>query len=192
VAILSRVGLDDVVDNFADGDPPDAEARILTACCGGVRVVTVYVPNGRSIDDAHYQYKLAWMARLRAHLAATSRASDDVVVCGDFNIAPEDIDVWKASAFEGATHVSVAERESLQALCQWGLVDVVRRIYPEQQMFSWWDYRAGDFHQGRGMRIDLMLTSAPVAGRTTWAIIDRNARKGQQPSDHAPVVIDVT
>jgi exodeoxyribonuclease III len=183
VAILSRVGLDDVVNNFADGAAPDAEARILTATCGGVRVVTVYVPNGRALDHDHYHYKLAWMKRLHAHVAALCTPSEEVVVCGDFNIAPTDLDVWKASAFEGATHVSSPERQCLDALCDWGLVDVVRRAYPTQQMFSWWDYRAGDFHQGRGMRIDLVLASEPLSTRMTWCVIDRNARKGQQPSD---------
>jgi exodeoxyribonuclease III len=192
VAILSRVGLEDVVANFADGAEPDAEARILTATCAGVRVVTVYVPNGRALHHEHYQYKLAWMKRLRAHVAAVSAPTDNVVVCGDFNIAPTDLDVWKAAAFQEATHVSAPERAALTELCDWGLVDVVRQCYPTQQMFSWWDYRAGDFHQGRGMRIDLVLASEPLSARASWCVIDRNARKGQQPSDHAPVVIDFT
>lgn len=191
VAILSKVGITDVVANFADGAPPDAEARLITARCGGVQVTSVYVPNGRALDHDHYRYKLAWLERLRAHLDATAAPDDDVVVTGDFNIAPTDADVYDPVKFVGATHTSPAEREALQRLCDWGLEDVFRRHHQADRLYSWWDYRAGDFHQGRGMRIDLVLASASVADRTTFAVIDRNARKGQQPSDHAPVLIDV-
>ena len=190
VAVLSRVGMDDVVDNFADGRAPDAEARIISATCGGVRVMSVYVPNGRSLDHEHYQYKLAWLARLRAHLAATTTPDQPVLVGGDFNIAPADGDVWKPEAFVDATHTSPAERAALGEIEEWGLHDVFRRHPTEGSVFSWWDYRAGDFHQGRGMRIDLLLASAPLLERSSFCIIDRNARKGQQPSDHAPVVAD--
>jgi exodeoxyribonuclease-3 len=191
VAILSRVGLGDMTSEFADGGPSDPEARFIAATCGGVRVHCVYVPNGRALDDDHYQYKLAWLARLEAHLANTRAPNDAVVVAGDFNIAPADLDVWKPEAFAGATHVSDDERAALARLTSWGLRDVVREQHPSDQFFSWWDYRAGDFHQGRGMRIDLILATAPVADHVTWAVVDRNARKGQQPSDHAPVLVDV-
>jgi exodeoxyribonuclease-3 len=192
VAVLSRRGLDDVVTGFADGGPPDAEARLLTATCGGVHVTSVYVPNGREIGHEQYAYKLGWLERLRAHVAATSAPDDDVVVAGDFNIAPTDADVWSPAAFVGSTHVTPPEREALAHLCDWGLVDVFRGRYPDTgSLYSYWDYRAGDFHQGRGMRIDLILGSVPLAERVTWAVVDRNARKGSQPSDHAPVVIDV-
>jgi exodeoxyribonuclease-3 len=191
VAIASRVGLADAVVNFADGDAPDEEARIVTATCGGVRVSSVYVPNGRSLDNDHYQYKLRWMARLRAHLAAGSTPHDEVVVCGDFNIAPTDADVYDPAKFVGATHVSQAERDCLAELEAWGMVDLFRRVRPEPKLFSWWDYRAGDFHQGRGMRIDLLYGTRPVAERVGFAVVDRNARKGQQPSDHAPVIVDL-
>ena len=187
---LSRVGLADVVVNFADGGPPDADARIISATCGDVRVSSVYVPNGRSLDDPHYQYKLAWMGRLLAHLSSTTSADRPVLVGGDFNIAPADRDVWKPAAFEGATHTSAAERAALAAIEDWGLQDVFRRHHQDGSLFSWWDYRAGDFHQGRGMRIDLLLASAPLVERSQFCIIDRNARKGQQPSDHAPVIAD--
>ena len=191
VAILSRVGLDDVVANFADGATPDPEARIITATCGGVRISSVYVPNGRALDNDHYQYKLAWMGRLRAHLAADTDPRADVVVMGDFNIAPDDRDVHDPKKYVGATHVSEPERLSLAAVCDWGLEDLFRRQHDAGGLFSWWDYRAGDFHQGRGMRIDLVLASRSVAARTAWSVIDRNARKGEQPSDHAPVVVDL-
>jgi exodeoxyribonuclease III len=194
VAILSRVGLTDVVADFADGGDADVDARLISATCGGVRTMSVYVPNGRGLDQDHYQYKLAWLARLRAHLAATCTPEQDVAICGDFNIAPTDIDVYDPAKFEGATHVSPPERAALGELEAWGLHDAFRTVWGAEQaqkVYSWWDYRAGDFHQGRGMRIDLVLASASLASRIRWAVIDRNARKGQQPSDHAPVVIDI-
>ena len=190
VAILSRVGLDRVVANFASGEP-DPDARIITADCGGIRVSSVYVPNGRSLDSDHYQYKLRWLAQLQRHVAAQGVPTDEVVVAGDFNIAPTDLDVYDPAKFVDSTHTSPAERELLAELCSWGMSDLFRLHHPDTKVFSWWDYRAGDFHQGRGLRIDLVLGSAPVAARATWAIIDRNARKGQLPSDHAPVVVDL-
>ena len=191
VAILSKVGLDDVVHNFADGIEPDGEARIITATCGGVRVSSVYVPNGRALDHDHYKYKLSWLDRLRQHLDATSSSSDDIVVAGDFNIAPDDRDVWDASKLQGSTHVSQPERDALAHVCAFGLEDTFRRFHDEAGLFSWWDYRGGDFHQGRGMRIDLILASRTVAERSQWTGVDRNARKGQQPSDHAPVLLRI-
>ena len=192
VAILSRVGLDDVVAGFGDGQPDDAEARLLTATCGGVRVMSAYVPNGRALDHDHYQYKLGWLERLLAHLDATARSSPSVAVCGDFNIAPADRDVWDAADLVDATHVSAPERDALAKLLDWGLTDVFRDAYPTtDRLFSWWDYRAGHFHKGIGMRIDLVLGSPALAERVQWALIDRNARKGKQPSDHAPLVVEL-
>ncbi len=190
VAILSRVGIADVVAGFCDGEPADAEARLVTATCGGVRVTSVYVPNGRSLDHEQYTYKLGWLQRLRAHVAATSTPDDDVIVCGDFNIAPEDRDVYDAAKYVDTTHTSPAERAALDALKHWGLIDLFREVYDQDRLFSWWDYRAGDFHEGRGMRIDLVLGTPSVSKRVGWALIDRNARKGTQPSDHAPVLVD--
>jgi exodeoxyribonuclease-3 len=193
VAILSRVGIDDVVAGFhPDSGDPDPDARIITAVCGGIAVSSVYVPNGRGLDHAHYQYKLRWMDQLRRHVDRLSDPDDDVVVAGDFNIAPSDIDVYDPAAFSGATHVSEPERSSLDALRRWGMVDLFRQVHPDiAKVYSWWDYRAGDFHQGRGLRIDLVLGSASVARRCSWSVIDRNARKGQQPSDHAPVLVEI-
>ena len=188
VAILSKVGLDNPRANFAVGEP-DKEARIVTADCGGITVVSVYVPNGRALDHEHYQYKLRWMTQLRDHAAAVSSADGNLVIAGDYNIAPDDRDVWDATKLEGQTHVSRAERDTLVALENWGLRDVFRDHYDDGKLFSWWDYRGGDFHQGRGMRIDLMYATHRVAERTTWCGIDRNARKGEQPSDHAPVMM---
>jgi exodeoxyribonuclease-3 len=191
VAILSRVGLDDVVAGFADGGAPDRDARIITATCGGIRVSSVYVPNGRALDDDHYQYKLEWLDRLHEHLVADTDPSGAVVVGGDYNIAPDDRDVYDPAKFEGATHVSGPERDRLRALADWGLVDVFRQHHDADGVYSWWDYRAGDFHQGRGMRIDLLMCSRPVVDRSVWCVIDRNARKGKQPSDHAPVIVEL-
>lgn len=191
VALLSRVGLERPVYNFAAGIEPDHEARIVTATCGGVRVSSVYVPNGRSLDNDHYQYKLGWMARLRDHVSTENQPSDPVIVMGDFNIAPDDRDVWSTKAYEGGTHISQPERDVLASLCNWGMSDLFRKHHDEAGLFSWWDYRGGDFHKGQGMRIDLVLGTQVVADRCSFAIVDRNARKGQQPSDHAPVLVDI-
>jgi exodeoxyribonuclease-3 len=191
VAILSKVGLEDVATNFADGGEPDPDARIISARCGGIDVTSVYVPNGRSLDNPHYEYKLRWLAQLKRHVAARATPDQPVIVTGDFNIAPTDADVYDPSKFVDATHTSPAERELLADLCSWGLVDLFRAQHDEDKIYSWWDYRAGDFHQGRGLRIDLVLGSAPVVERLAWTVIDRNARKGQSPSDHAPVIVDL-
>jgi exodeoxyribonuclease-3 len=191
VAILSRVGIEQVIDGFCEGVQADADARLITATCGGIKVSSVYVPNGRALDNPQYQYKLSWLERLRHHLEQTAEPSDAVVVCGDFNVAPEDRDVWDPAAFTGSTHVSAAEREALEHLKGWGLEDAFRLRYDQDRLFTYWDYRAGDFHQHRGMRIDLVLVSKPLAERVSWAIVDRNARKGKLPSDHAPLVVDL-
>jgi exodeoxyribonuclease-3 len=189
VAILSRVGLDDVVAGLPGGPGfPHQEARAVSAVCGGIRVVSVYVPNGRVPDSDHYQYKLAWLASLREAVAA---GSEPTVVCGDMNIAPTDDDVFDPDAYIGQTHVTPLERAALTELQALGLHDVVRDRWPEDRVFTYWDYRAGMFHQDLGMRIDLVLASGPVAERVRAAWVDRQARKGKGPSDHAPVVIDL-
>ena len=189
VAILSRAGLDDVVSGLP-GAPgfPDPEARAVSATCDGIRVVSVYVPNGRVPDSDHYRYKLAWLESLRELVAAGPEAT---VVCGDMNIAPTDDDVFDPAAYAGETHVTEPERAALAALQELGLHDVVRDRWPGERVFSYWDYRAGMFHQDLGMRIDLVLASAPVAERVKAAWIDRQARKGKGPSDHAPVMVDL-
>ena len=191
VAILSRVGLEDVVAGFSDqAEDEQTEARLLWATCGGVRVASVYVPNGRMVGSEHYEAKLAWLERLRLHLEQGCDPGGLLAVCGDFNVAPDDRDVWDSTKLHGATHVSPPEREAVRALERWGLVDVFRTIYSEDRLYSWWDYRAGDFHQHRGLRIDLVLASAKLAERATYALIDRFARKGKAPSDHAPLLVD--
>lgn len=189
VAIASRVGLDDLAVDFADGGDPDVDARIVWATCDGVRVASCYIPNGRAIDDDHYQYKLAWLARLRAHLDAACSPEQPVALLGDFNIAPADRDVWDMKAFAGATHVTEPERQAFATLLDWGLHDVFRERYPDiDGLFTYWDYTAGRFHKRQGMRIDFILASTPLAERLDWVLVDRNARKGDKPSDHAPLV----
>ena len=190
VAMLSRVGLDDVRRGFP-GQPgfPDPEARAISATCQGCRVWSVYVPNGRALDSPHLEYKLSWLAALREVLAGDAKAGL-LAVCGDFNIAPADSDVWDPAAFTGSTHVSPAERAALAGLLDLGLTDVLPRAL-KGEPFTYWDYRAGNFHKGFGMRIDLVLASPGLAAAITDAYIDREARKGKGPSDHAPVVVDL-
>jgi exodeoxyribonuclease III len=189
VAILSRVGLDDVVPGL-EGAPgfPHPEARAVAATCGGIRVVSVYVPNGRVPGSEHYEYKLAWLGSLREMVAAGPEAT---VVSGDMNIAPTDDDVFDPDAYVGETHVTPPERAALAELHEVGLRDVLRDRWPDERVFTYWDYRAGMFHQDLGMRIDLVLASEPVAGRVEAAWVDRHARKGKGPSDHAPVIVDL-
>ena len=197
VAIISRVGLDDVRPGFDDGrDDPDPDARVLWATCGvgegpGVRVASCYVPNGREVDHDHYRYKLDWLGRLHDDLAAnTDPAVDPVVVVGDFNVAPDDRDVWQPAALEGMTHVTEPERSALGRLESLGFTDVFRTRFDEAGLHSWWDYRGGAFYKRQGMRIDLVLASAPLAAGLDFCVVDRNERKGEKPSDHAPVVAD--
>jgi len=189
VAILSRVGLEDVVAGI-DGAPgfPNPEARAIRAVCDGIRIVCLYVPNGRVPDSEHYAYKLAWLASVRDLLADTPGAT---IVCGDMNIAPADADVFDPAAYAGQTHVTAPEREALARLQATGLRDVVRERWPTERVFTYWDYRAGMFHQDCGMRIDLLLASEDVADRVKAAWVDRQARKGKGPSDHAPVIVDL-
>lgn len=189
VAIISKVGLTDVVNNFAKPIEPDHEARIISATCGGVKVVCVYVPNGRALEDDHYKYKLGWMKKLRQHADAIAKPNDRLVIGGDFNIAPTDEDVWDVTKFEGATHVSAPERKVFAELCDWGLTDAFRELHPEPKVFSWWDYRNGSFHKGEGMRIDFLLATKSLMSDAEASSIDRNARKGEKPSDHVPVTI---
>jgi exodeoxyribonuclease III len=203
VAIASRLDIADVVTNFGDAlrapstpdvgdDEPLAEARMIAASCGGIRIVSLYAPNGRSLGTPFYEAKLAWFDRLARWLGDACDPSQPLVLGGDFNVAPEDPDVWDPTACHGGTHVSPPEREAFARLCRWGLVDTYRLHYKGPNRFTWWDYRAGNFHKNFGMRIDHLLATAPVATRSRWAEIDREARKGKPiPSDHAPLLIDV-
>ncbi|MFI5042313.1 MAG: exodeoxyribonuclease III [Acidimicrobiales bacterium] len=200
VAILSRVGLEDVTEGFGGQGPAvgaslaeevAAERRLLAATCAGVRVVSVYVPNGRSLDSDQFPAKLSWLSRLGDWLRRTCSPDENLAVCGDFNIAPDDRDVFDPSRYVGTTHTSPEERAALSDIEAWGLEDAFRLLYPQDRLYTWWDYRAGDFHNHRGMRIDLILVTRALAASVRWGLVDRNARKGNQPSDHAPLLIDV-
>ncbi|MFD7924140.1 exodeoxyribonuclease III [Streptomyces sp. NPDC059740] len=193
VAILSRVGLDDVVPGLVGGPEYDGvqEPRALSATCGPVRVWSVYVPNGREIDHPHYAYKLSWLEALRAAVAGDAAGERPFAVLGDYNIAPTDEDVWDTAAFEGLTHVTDAERAALGKLADTGLSDVVPRPLKYDRPFSYWDYRQLCFPKNRGMRIDLVYGNAPFTAAVSDAYVDREERKGKSPSDHAPVVVDL-
>ncbi|HEY7598945.1 MAG TPA: exodeoxyribonuclease III [Candidatus Limnocylindrales bacterium] len=211
VAIASKLPIDaaSVVTNFGDGPVrnsgpgatasfaeedfnPFDEARMLSAIATGIRFVSLYAPNGRVVGSPFYDGKLAWFERLRRWLAEAADPADALVIGGDLNVAPTDLDVWDARAVHGGTHVSAPERERFTDLLGWGLVDAYRDNRPEPQRFTWWDYRAGNFHKNLGMRIDHLLLSRPLAERVVWAEIDREARKGTPiPSDHAPLLIDL-
>lgn len=196
VAIASRVGLSDVQIGFPGqpgwGEPEEAEARAISAVCGGVRVWSLYVPNGREIDHPHYTYKLQWLARLRE--AGEAWLSEDpkaqIALCGDWNIAPYDEDVWDMAEFEGRTHVTKPERDAFHAVVDAGFTDVVRPHAPGPGVYTYWDYKGLAFPKRKGMRIDFILASPALAERATDAKIDREERKGKGASDHAPVVAD--
>jgi exodeoxyribonuclease III len=202
VAIASRIGASEVVTNFGapifaeeteGGDSkPLGEARMIAATCGGVRVISIYAPNGREVGTPFFAAKLDWYGKLLAWLAAAHRPDEPLVLAGDFNIAPTDADVWDPRACHGGTHVSPEERHAFGRLCEWGLVDSYRSAHAEPERYSWWDYRAGNFQKNFGMRIDHCLISQPLVPRLVWTEIDREARKGKPiPSDHAPVLIDL-
>lgn len=197
VAVVSRVGLDDVVNGLA-GAPsfPDPstppEARAVTATCGSLRLTSVYVPNGREPADPHFAYKLQWLAALRQAIATDAAEQRPFAVLGDFNVAPTDEDVWDPAAFKGSTHVTEPERAALADLRAVGLHDVLPRALKYDRPFTYWDYRAGMFHQNLGMRIDLVYGNAAFAAAVEDAYVDREARKGKGPSDHAPVVVDLS
>jgi exodeoxyribonuclease-3 len=203
VAIASRRPLTEVTTNFglpldapatpdAPDDEPLREARMVSALCDGVRVVSIYAPNGRTVDSVFYQAKLEWYVRLLRWLVETRKPGEALIVGGDFNVAPTDADVWDPARCHGGTHVSPPERHAFGELLRWGLVDGYRKLHDQPERYSWWDYRAGNFHKNYGMRIDHLLVTKAVADRIVWAEIDREARKGKPiPSDHAPVIIDL-
>ncbi|WP_190318374.1 exodeoxyribonuclease III [Nocardiopsis listeri] len=195
VAIASRVGLDDVRIGFPGqpgfGDPEEREARAIAATCGGVQVWSLYVPNGREIGHPHYDYKLRWLEALRqagaARLAEDPRAQ--IAYVGDFNIAPQDDDVWDIAAFEGLTHVTEPERAAFTGLVEAGFEEVVREYTPGPGVYTYWDYKGLAFPKRKGMRIDFVLASPALRARVTGASIDREERKGKGASDHAPVIV---
>ncbi|MGZ4623825.1 MAG: exodeoxyribonuclease III [Blastococcus sp.] len=198
VAILSRVGLKDVEIGFPGqpswGETPAAEARALGATCGGVRVWSLYVPNGRTLADPHYQYKLEWLEALRTAAAGwlTEDPAAPVALVGDWNIAPQDDDVWDMSVFTHSTHVSEPERAAFRGIVDAGYADVVRPLAPGPGVYTYWDYTQLRFPRREGMRIDFVLGSPALASRVTNALVDREERKGKGASDHAPVIVELS
>lgn len=194
VAIISRVGLERVQVGFPGmpgfGDPITAEARAIGAVCGGVRLWSLYVPNGRKVDDPHYTYKLEWLARLREE--AHNWLGEDTALVGDWNIAPQDDDVFDISQFTNSTHVTVPERRAFQAFLDDGYVEVTRAHTPGPDVYTYWDYYRQRFERNRGLRIDFVLGSPSLAARVTGAFIDREERAGKGASDHAPVIVDLS
>jgi exodeoxyribonuclease-3 len=192
VAVISRVGIDDVEVGFPGmptwGDPAAAEARAIGATCDGVRIWSLYVPNGRKVDDPHYVYKLEWLARLRE---AARSMTGDVALVGDWNIAPEDDDVFDIRQFARSTHVTPAERAAFHGFLEDGYVDVVRPHAPGPEVYTYWDYYRQRYERNRGMRIDFVLGNPSLAARVTGAFIDRDERAGTGASDHAPVTVDL-
>lgn len=193
VAIISRGGLSDVVTGLPDGPDYDAvqEPRAISATCGPVRLWSVYVPNGREVEHEHYAYKLRWFEALQKAVAADSAGDRPFAVLGDFNVAPTDEDVWDPALFEGATHVTPAERAALAALREGGLADVMPRPLKYDRPYTFWDYRELRFPKNRGMRIDLVYGNGPFTTAVKDSYVDREERKGKGASDHAPVVVDL-
>jgi len=199
VAVLSRFGLEEVCRGLGEVEPTGdeevdavmAEPRALFARSGGLVVGSVYVPNGRALDSFHYRAKLRWLDRLSERAKELRAKGTPVVIGGDFNVAPSDDDVFDPAALAGMTHVSEPERAALGRLEAAGFKDAFRLVRPEPGLYTWWDYRRGDFHAGRGMRIDLVWVSAELSPKVTWALVDREARKGPSPSDHAPVIVSI-
>ena len=203
VAIVSRVGMTDVAPGFS-GQPmfsapeaePAVEARAIGATCGGVRVWSLYVPHGRAVGDPHFAYKLAWLAQLKAQAESwlTQPEGDpaaQVALVGDWNVAPQDTDVWDLAAFAGLTHITPEERAAFAAFVGAGYTEVTREHIPEDRKYTYWDYQQLRFPRNEGMRIDFAYASPALAARTTGVEIDRNERKGKGASDHVPVVLDL-
>lgn len=197
VAVLSRVGIDDIQIGVPGlptwGDPAVAEARSVSALCGGVRMWSIYVPNGRAIGDPHYDYKLQWLAAVRDYAAKqlADQPQAQIAFCGDFNIAPTDDDIWSVEHYQNSTHVTPPERDAFAAIVDAGFTDVVRPFTPGPGVYTYWDYTQLAFPKRRGMRIDFALASPALAGRVIGASIDREERKGKLPSDHAPVIVEL-
>jgi exodeoxyribonuclease-3 len=187
VAIASTQPLTDVSRQFGD-DADDGDARVIAATTHGIRVVCVYVPNGQDLESDRYPYKLTWLGRLRAYLDRTAKADQPLVLCGDFNVTPDDRDVWSPAEWAGKIHCSPPERQALANVAAFPLVDLFRVHNPDGGVYSWWDYRGVSFFKNRGLRIDMIYGTKPIADRCTACTIDRNARKGENASDHAPVI----
>jgi len=186
VAIASLAPLTEVQRGLP-GDE-SGQARLLAAQVGGITVVNVYVPNGQEVGTEAYAFKLGWLAKLEAFLQQSFSPQQELLLCGDFNVAPADQDVWDPELWRGKVLFSEPEKEAFRRLLAWGLADCLRQLHPQEQVFTWWDYRQGAFHRGWGMRLDHILATPPLAARCQEVVVDRQARKGEKPSDHAPVL----
>lgn len=187
VAVLSRVEPRNIVRGFEDGIE-DPAARFLSAQIGDLTIASVYVPNGQAVGTEKYAYKLKWLERLDRYLVKNHSAGDSLILAGDFNVAPEDRDVYNPEAWRGQVLCSDAEREAFRKVCAFGLDDTFRRIHPEGGLYSWWDYRQLGFPKNHGLRIDFILATKNLADKCQQSLIDRDERKGSTPSDHAPVI----
>jgi len=192
VAIISRVGIEAPQAGFSHGQrPPFDEARLLLATCGGVRVASLYVPNGRALDDPHYLQKLVWLERLRTEALLAGPEMERLALLGDFNVAPTDDDIYEPKRWKRRTHASPPERAAITALCDTGLVDITRAHHEPPGPWTWWNYRTNAIEKNQGLRIDLALVGSQIAGRTRRVWIDIDERRGERPSDHAPLVLDL-
>jgi exodeoxyribonuclease-3 len=190
VAILSKTEPADVQRGFGDGEP-DAETRMIAATIAGLRVVDVYVPNGQAVGAEKFAFKLRWLARLRTWLDRACKPDQPLLICGDFNVAPEDRDVWDPEKMRDQVLFSEPEKAALREVCAFGLDDALRLQTPDAGIYTWWDYRMGAFHRGWGLRIDHFFVTKPVAARVRSVFVDRDERKGKEPSDHAPVILEL-
>ena len=186
VAILARTAPENVAVGLGDGEE-DPQARLIAADVAGVRVISAYFPNGGEVGSDKWAYKLRWMERLKDHLARHYHPAQPLALCGDYNVAPADLDVARPDEWRDSVLCHPDARAALQALGDWGLVDTFRQVHPELRAYSWWDYRMLAFPKGNGLRIDHVYCTAALAARCTEAVIDRDERKGDKPSDHAPV-----
>ncbi len=187
VAILSKFPIEDVQKGFADDDD-ESPKRLIAATIKGVRIVNTYIPNGTELGTDKFTFKLDWLMRLRRFFDDTCRTNEDVLLCGDFNVAMDEIDVWSVPHWEGKLHFTKTERAAMHNVKQWGFRDLFRDMHPDTQEFSWWNYREGAWQRNRGLRIDYIWTSASLAEKCSDCVIDRSTRDLEKPSDHAPVV----
>lgn len=189
VAILSKFEIDDVQKGFHDDDDEQPK-RLIAATVNGIRIVNTYIPNGTALGTDKFTFKLDWLQRLRRFFDETCDRDGDVLLCGDFNVAPDELDVWNVPVWEGRLHFSRPERAAIHHVKQWGFVDVFRKLNPDAKEFSWWDYREGAWQRNRGLRIDHIWTSPSLAEKCTGCWIDKAPRALEKPSDHTPVVAE--
>jgi len=189
VAIISRHEIADVQRNFPD-DADDAPKRLIAATINGVRIVNTYIPNGTELWTDKFTFKLDWLHRLRRYFEETCDLDSNVLLCGDFNVAPDELDVWSVPQWEGKLHFSKPERAAMDHVKKWGFIDAFRHKNGDAQEFSWWNYREGAWQRNQGLRIDHIWVSPPLAEKCTSCWIDKGPRGKERPSDHTPVVAE--